>query len=479
MHAQDILDAQSVALSQIEIPPSTSALMDVTLSVRGVAKSYQLYRHPQDRLKQALLWRFGRNYAREFWALRNVSFDVRRGETVGVVGRNGSGKSTLLQIIAGTLTPTQGAVDVHGRVAALLELGSGFNPEFTGRENIFLNGAILGLSQAKVLERLDDIISFADIGEFIDQPVKLYSSGMAVRLAFAVQVVVEKDILIVDEALAVGDEAFQRKCMRALEQFRDHGGTVLLVTHNTQTIVRHCARCLFLHGGQLWLDGPSKPVTDIYQRFLHGTPQQQHSILALLRDHHTESPSELFRLISLPPDESGPPPTTATPIPAPRLDNTIPHPTELVYGTGQAEIFEYGLFDAQDIPLNVIVAGQVYRWRYRVRFFERAWNVNFGMKLRTVDGVDVAGVNNVLEGQHYNSVEAGKVVEVNFTFRANLAQGIYYLTSGVLGDTASDSGEGGYLHRRVDLCAIRVIAPDSRTIFGLAYLEPQLRVRII
>lgn len=460
-----------------ETLPTTSANTDIFLSVRGVSKSYQLYKRPQDRLKQALFWRFGRNYAREFWALRNVSFEVRRGETLGVVGRNGSGKSTLLQIIAGTLTPTQGAVDLHGRVAALLELGSGFNPEFTGRENVFLNGAILGLSQAEILARFSAIEAFADIGEFIDQPVKLYSSGMVVRLAFAVQVVVEKDILIVDEALAVGDEAFQRKCMRALEQFRDNGGTVLLVTHNTQTVVRHCARCLFLHSGQLLLDGPSKPVTDIYQRFLHGTPQQQQAILALLHEHKTETPDELFRLMSLPPDGSGSPlPLTTSP--APRMDSSLPHPTELVYGTGQAEIFEYGMFDLQDNPLNVVVAGQVYIWRYRVRFFEDAQNINFGMKLRTVDGVDVAGANNILEGQPYNSVEAGTVAEVSFKLKLNLAPGVYYLTSGVMGEVAND-GEGAYLHRRVDVCAIRVLAPDSRTIFGLAYLEPQLRVKFI
>jgi lipopolysaccharide transport system ATP-binding protein len=226
-----------------------SAVDDVMIRVENVGKRYRIYERPQDRLKQMLLWRLGRSYGHDFWALRGVSFEVRRGETLGVIGRNGSGKSTLLQIIAGTLAPNEGNVQVHGRVAALLELGSGFNPEFTGRENVYLNGAIIGLSREEVDARFDEITAFADIGEFLDQPVKLYSSGMVVRLAFAVQACIEPDVLIVDEALAVGDVFFQQKCYQRLEVLRDRGTAIIVVTHAVGEIEQFCRRALVLHRG--------------------------------------------------------------------------------------------------------------------------------------------------------------------------------------------------------------------------------------
>jgi len=210
-------------------PAETVRRSDLAIAVHDVGKRYMLYDRPHERLKEQILWRFGRRFGREFWALHDVTFEVGHGEAVGIVGRNGSGKSTLLHIIAGTLRPTAGTVDVSGRVAALLELGSGFNPEFTGRENVFLNGAILGLSRNEVLARFDDIAAFADIGEFLDQPVKVYSSGMMLRLAFAVQAHVDANVLIVDEALAVGDVYFQHRCMRRIKQLVDRGTTLLFV----------------------------------------------------------------------------------------------------------------------------------------------------------------------------------------------------------------------------------------------------------
>ncbi|MCX5909105.1 MAG: ABC transporter ATP-binding protein [Deltaproteobacteria bacterium] len=203
----------------------------VAISVRRLGKRYTLYQKPQDRLKQSLFRHFGKRYGREFWALRNVSFDVRQGETLGVIGRNGSGKSTLLQILAGTTTATEGELKVQGRVSALLELGSGFNPEYTGRENIFMNGAIMGIPRERMARQIDQIISFADIGEFIDQPVKLYSSGMFVRLAFAVTTSLEANILLIDAALAVGDVFFRQKCYQRLEELREHGVVIILVSH--------------------------------------------------------------------------------------------------------------------------------------------------------------------------------------------------------------------------------------------------------
>lgn len=232
------------------------------IEVRDVGKSYHIYERPQDRLKQ-MLCRGRRRYYREFWALRDVSFTVRRGETVGVIGRNGSGKSTLLKLLCGTLAPTTGTLAVRGRVAALLELGTGFNPEFTGRENVYLNAAILGLDDGEIQRYLPEILQFADIGEFIDQPVKTYSSGMAVRLAFAVAAHVRADILIIDEALSVGDVFFVQKCMRFLRRFQEQG-TLFFVSHDTAAVINLCDRALWLDRGQVREAGPAKEVCEHY-----------------------------------------------------------------------------------------------------------------------------------------------------------------------------------------------------------------------
>lgn len=240
---------------------------DIVLSVKNVSKCYEMYGKPSHRLWQTLS--MGRKtFYKEFWALRDINFEIKKGECVGIIGRNGAGKSTLLQIITGTLQPTAGSVEVKGRVAALLELGSGFNPEFTGRENVYMNASILGLTKAEIDARFDEIVTFADIGDFIEQPVKTYSSGMMVRLAFAVQVVVEPDILIVDEALAVGDALFQRKCYARMEQLIEKGMTLILVTHDTDTVKRICKRTIFLKSGQQAFDGSAEDGVLEYMRYL-------------------------------------------------------------------------------------------------------------------------------------------------------------------------------------------------------------------
>lgn len=457
------------------VPRSVSSIA-IAIGVREVGKMYRIYDRPQDRLKQ-MIWRGYRMFGHEFWALRKISFEVKKGESVGIIGRNGSGKSTLLQIIAGTLAPTEGEASINGRVNALLELGSGFNPEFTGRENVFLNGAILGMAYEEMEERFDEIAAFADIGEFIEQPVKLYSSGMAVRLAFAVQAVVPKEILIIDEALAVGDEAFQRKCMRALEEFREQGGTVLLVSHNAQAIVRQCSRCLFMHQGQLVIDGPSKPVTDLYQRFIYGTAQQQQATLALMQEHRASPIEQLLDAVASNEGRQHGPRSKPILSSHTGLDATLPQPTEIVYGTGEAEILDCVMYDQYERPVNVLLTGQKYFWAFRVRFYEAAWNINFGMMIRTVDGVEVVGINSRWEGHQYERIERGGLIEIRFHFTMNIGPGTYYLESGVIGDTAASAGEANFLHRRVDVCSIRVIAPDDRRIVGLAYLDPDVDMR--
>jgi ABC-type polysaccharide/polyol phosphate transport system ATPase subunit len=244
-----------------------SSTAEFAISVHDVGKMYRIYDRPQDRLKQ-MIWRGHRKFGYEFWALRGISLEVYKGETIGIIGRNGSGKSTLLQIIAGTVAATHGKVYVNGRVAALLELGSGFNPEFTGRENVYLNGTILGLSREEMEQRFDDIAAFADIGEFIDQPIKIYSSGMLVRLAFAVQAHLQPDVLIVDEALSVGDVYFQHKCMRRIKQLVDRGTTLLFVSHSTETVKRFCRRGLWLDTGQMRYFGEAGVATEKYLAFM-------------------------------------------------------------------------------------------------------------------------------------------------------------------------------------------------------------------
>ena len=253
---------------------------EIAVRVANLSKCYEMYGRPQDRLKQSIYPRLRRlarrppkQYYREFWALKDISFEVRKGETIGVIGRNGSGKSTLLQIICGTLAPTSGTVETNGRVAALLELGSGFNPEFTGRENVFMNGAVLGLNEEEISARFDDIAAFADIGEFIEYPMKTYSSGMMVRLAFAVSVCVKPDILVVDEALAVGDMAFQQKCFQQLADLRENDTTVLLVTHDIMLTRNYCSRVMYLERGAEKQIGDPELVGEIYLKDLFSTRQ--------------------------------------------------------------------------------------------------------------------------------------------------------------------------------------------------------------
>ena len=251
----------------------TSSDIDVAISVSNLGKSYQIYERPEDRLKQLVMPRLQRliglqpkNYHREHWALKGVTFKVKKGETIGIIGRNGAGKSTLLQTICGTLTPSSGEIDINGRVAALLELGSGFNPEFTGRENVYMNASILGLNKTEIDGKYRDIAAFADIGEFIEQPVKTYSSGMLVRLAFAVIAHVDADILVIDEALAVGDAIFTQKCMRFIRKFRQNG-TLLFVSHDMSSVLNLCQHAVWLHHAEVREIGPAQSIAENYLQY--------------------------------------------------------------------------------------------------------------------------------------------------------------------------------------------------------------------
>ncbi len=328
---------------------------DIAIKLNNISKCFQIYEKPHHRLLQGI-FRGRRQYFKEFWALKNISFEVRRGETLGIIGRNGSGKSTLLQIICGTLTQTSGSVEVNGRVAALLELGAGFNPEFTGRENVYMNASILGLSQEEIDEKYDDIVKFADIGEFIEQPVKTYSSGMYVRLAFAVIAHVDADILVIDEALSVGDAFFTQKCMRFLRKFKENG-TLLFVSHDTASVVNFCDKAIWLDAGVTKLIGSAKEVTESYLEGLYEANQGNSVNLA--------SSSNTISSNIIKPDE-------------PELEfwdqrlsiiNNSPLRNDIEifkfnenssesFGTGGAEIVNVQLCDMDDKPLSWVVGGE-------------------------------------------------------------------------------------------------------------------------
>lgn len=452
-------------------------MMPPALRVESLSKCYPIYAHPRDRLKQfvlprlsGLLGRPPRRYFTEFWALHDVSFSVEAGSTVGIVGRNGSGKSTLLQLICGTLQPTAGQIETSGRISALLELGSGFNPDFSGRENVFLYAAILGLSRAETAARLADVLAFAEIGDFIDQPVKTYSSGMAVRLAFAVAIHVEPQLLVVDEALSVGDERFQRKCFARIEQLRARGVTILFVSHAASTVVALCDRALLLDGGELLAAGDPKRIVAAYQKLLYAPADRAEAVRRACRDGSLwESRRGLSHADSGPEhaaaEAGGPPRGTA--LRAGLVDEREaldPHlrPSSTVeYESSGARILTPTLVNEHGEPVNHLIRGRRYCYRYRVAFERDCAQVRFGMLIKTVTGVELGGASTTAPGSAtLDRVAAGTEVEVAFEFDCGLAAGVYFLNAGV----GADIGAGEtYMHRVVDAAMFRVAPePDDR-----------------
>ena len=423
--------------------------------IRGLGKRYERFASPSRRLL-ALLG--GPRRSQAHWALRGVELEVRPGETVGLLGRNGSGKSTLLQMVCGTLEPTEGSVEVRGRVAALLELGAGFNPEFSGRENVFLNASMLGLSRAETERHFQAIVDFADIGDYLDEPVRTYSSGMFVRLAFAVAVAVEPDLLVVDEALAVGDEAFQRKCFARIEQLKARGAAILFVSHATAAVVQLCDRAVLLDAGEVLAIGAPKAVVAAYQKVLYGAPERRAALLAELRAGQWETAQG-----------SG----VSAPAKSARFDPGLVPESTVHYESRGARIESPVLVDSEGRPVNVLAPGECYRYRFRIRFDQTARFVHFGMLIKSTSGVELCGVDSHPHGEGVDAVPAGSVVDVAFPFRASLLPGTYFLNAGCVGWL---DGEGEtYLHRIVDALAFRIEATGSPTrrsgFFDLA-LEP-------
>ena len=437
------------------------------IRVENLGKCYQVYANPKDRLRQAIMPRlraFGgfdaHQYYREFWALRGVSLEVAEGETVGIIGRNGSGKSTLLQMICGTLDPTEGAVETQGRVAALLELGAGFNPEFTGRENVFMNASVLGLEDEEIADRFDDIAAFADIGEFIEQPVKHYSSGMYARLAFAVAISVDPKILIVDEALAVGDEPFQRKCFARIERIKRDGGTILVVSHAGSTIVSLCDRAILLHAGERLFTGQPKIAVSWYQKLMNAPDDRFESISdeirALDRLHSGPEEGALDGLIGE---------TAVTDAPAgeteahPSYDPSLVSKSMVVYETKGARISNPRILDLVGRRVNQLQRGERYRVCYEVKFERDFPEVRYRCMIKTIHGVELGGGTYPKLNAECISAWAGEEAHVVLEFSCNLESGTYFLNCGV-----QDQFE--LLHRILDALVFRVESTGDSHSFG-------------
>jgi lipopolysaccharide transport system ATP-binding protein len=451
---------------------------EAAIHVRDLSKSFPIYDKAHHRLLQMLSPGPKHRWFREFHALRNIDFSVYRGETVGIVGRNGSGKSTLLQMICGTLTPTTGTIETNGRIAALLELGAGFNPEFTGRENVFLNGTVLGLTRHEIENKFDDIVGFADIGDFIDQPVKNYSSGMYVRLAFAVAINVTPDILIVDEALSVGDEAFQRKCFSRIERIRDAGATVLFVSHSASTVLEICDRAVLLDRGQVIMLGHPKRVISQYQKLLYAPPdkaeQVRDAIFASMisaAPHQAQATQLLAEEVVHAGQHSGGDASveisSSDLMPAYWDDGMVPSST-VVYEHMGATIFDAHVETLDGERVNVLRAGESYVYTYRVEFERSAANVRFGMMIKTITGVEVGGATTALPQNAMSIADSGSLHVVRFRFRSLMSPGTYFLNAGVLG-VVGDAEE--YLDRRIDIAMFRIMAEPDRLATGLVDLD--------
>lgn len=405
-------------------------MSDIAISVQNVTKLYRLYDKPSDRLKESLGLSKKKRY-REHYALRDLSFDIKKGECVGIIGTNGAGKSTILKIITGVLNPTQGNVVIDGRISALLELGAGFNMEYTGIENVYLNGTMIGFTKEEIDGKLQEILEFADIGDFVNQPVKTYSSGMFVRLAFAVAINIEPEILIVDEALSVGDVFFQAKCFHKFEEFKEQGKTILFVSHDMSSIQRYCDRVILLNKGIKQAEDNPKTVIDLYKKLL------VHSDVEL--DTHQETPFNE---------------TTDVPEGEWKTNFAI-NPNYLEYGEKKAEIIDFALVDENGKFSNITENGKYFSVKMKVKFYEDIVEPIFAFTIKNVQGLEITGTNTMYENIDLGKCVAGDIRQVEFKQKTSLKAGEYLIS---LGCTGYSGGEFVVYHRLYDIVSLNVIS---------------------
>jgi len=431
----------------------------VAISVKGVEKIYKLYDKPSDRVREALgLTRKARH--KKHYALNGIDMEIRQGECVGIIGTNGSGKSTILKIITGVLSPSKGEVEVNGRISALLELGAGFNMEYNGIENVYLNGMMIGFSEKEIDERLQDILDFADIGDYVYQPVKTYSSGMFVRLAFAVAINIEPEILIVDEALSVGDVFFQAKCYHKFEEFKEMGKTIVFVSHDLSSISKYCDRVVLLNRGVKLGEGSPKEMIDTYKQVLVGQyeipDEAEHE--GLLHDKDIrEKVSENARKRK-----------------AEKKKNAEQgvNPELLEYGSKKAQISEYWLTDESGRKTTAIIKGQEYTIRMKVAFEEDCPAPIFAFTVKNIKGTEITGTNTMVEKAFLEPVKAGSVKEISFTQHMNLQGGEYLLSLGVTGYEGDDFT---VYHRLYDVLNMTVVS-DKDTV---GFYDPESSVEVL
>lgn len=420
-------------------------MSETVINVKSVSKLYKLYDRPMDRLKESLGLTRKKLY-KEHYALRDVSFQVNRGETVGIIGTNGSGKSTMLKIVTGVLNPTGGEVEIQGRISALLELGAGFNMEYTGIENVYLNGTMNGFSREEIDERLNDILEFADIGDFVHQPVKTYSSGMFVRLAFAVAINIDPEILIVDEALSVGDVFFQAKCYHKFEEFKKLGKTILFVSHDLSSISKYCDRVVLLNKGGKLAEGSARDMVDMYKK-----------VLVHQLDSGDNAPTEK----QADAQQSG----------QVWKSKMQTNDKFIEYGDKRAEIIDYAIVDDRGNISNAVQKNCRFQIKVRVKFNEDIAEPIYAFTLKDVKGNDITGTNTMYE-KVYVSSQAGDVKEVTFEQEMNLQGGDYLLS---LGCTGYSKNEFVVYHRLYDICSITVVS-DKNTV-GFYDMNSKISIR--
>ncbi len=423
-------------------------MKDIAIAVKDVGKIYKLYDKPSDRIKDAMGLGRKKHYT-EHHALQGVDMTIRQGECVGIIGTNGSGKSTILKIITGVLTPTSGEVNVNGRISALLELGAGFNMEYNGIENIYLNGTMIGFSKKEIDEKLEEILAFADIGDYVYQPAKTYSSGMFVRLAYAVAINIDPEILIVDEALSVGDVFFQAKCYHKFEEFKKMGKTIVFVSHDLSSISKYCDRVVLLNQGVKLGEGSPKQMIDTYKQVLVGqyvAPEAEEE--RLLDDERLREMAAKGVDGSKIKKQTG------------EADGMAKNPELLEYGSKKALISEYYITDDKGVRTSAVIKGSRFTIHMKVEMSERIAAPIFAFTIKNVRGTEITGTNTMVEKAFLDAVEAGDVKEITFTQKMNLQGGDYLLSLGVTGYEGDDFT---VYHRLYDVLNVTVIS-DKDTV---------------
>ncbi len=448
---------------------------EIMIDVSDVTKVYKLYDKPIDRLKESMSFTH-KNYHRDFYALNHISFNVRKGEAVGIIGTNGSGKSTMLKIITGVLTPTGGSISSKGTVCALLELGAGFNQDYTGIENIYMNGTMMGFTREEMDAKLQDILDFADIGDFVYQPVKSYSSGMFVRLAFALYISVDPDVLIVDEALSVGDVFFQAKCYHRMDELKQKGTTILMVTHDLGSVMKYCDRVVLLNRGEKVSEGKPGEMVDLYKKILAGQYTGNEDFVDK-QDFGVDSVGgEAAKLRQ---GNAGGVDAADTPETAAEPEDTgedglmqsklTLNPAVQHYGNGKAEIYDFGILDQKGKVTNVVLKGEYFSIKERIRFKAPIESPIFTFTIKDKRGADMTGTNTMFEGEDISPVKAGD--EYTCTFRQKMTlQGGEYLLS--MSCTGFEQGEHTVYDRKYDIASITVLS--NKNTVGVYDMESEV-----